>query len=200
MSESARPPSAREARGRLPGDDLVPAPMGMVTKSVKIRALPESIWPWIAQIGSGRAGWYSHDWVDNGGHPSAETILSQHQHLVPGDIVPALPGATDAFRVAVVEPPRHLILTVPDGKGQIQVSYEFLIEQLDLGTSVLIVRGRLSPRWPSATGESRGRAGPPIFIERVYAILARLPRPIKLAIAGIGHNFMESRMLRGIKR
>jgi hypothetical protein len=55
-------------------------------------------------MGGGRAGWYSYDWIDNGGHPSAESIQPEYQQIVTGDIMPATPGATSAFRVAMVDP------------------------------------------------------------------------------------------------
>lgn len=193
--------SLRDEKQRpMPGDPLVPNPMGMLTNGVTIRASPTNVWPWIVQIGSGRAGWYSYDWIDNGGRASAKSILPEHQQLAPGDIVPAIPGMTDAFCVAAVEPPVHLILTVPDAKGGIQVSYEFLLVLLDHDHTRLIVRGRLSDRWPTATHVSPASSHSPIFIERVYTVLARSPRPLKLAIAYLGHHLMESRMLRGIKR
>lgn len=192
--------SRKENEVPMPGDHLVQNPMSMVTNGVTIQATPDRIWPWIVQIGSGRAGWYSYDWIDNGGHPSSKSILTEYQQLAPGDIVPAIPGMTDAFCVAVVEPPRHLILTVPDAKGGIQVSYEFLLVPLDLAHTRLIVRGRISPSWPSATKASPASSQPPIFIERVYGILGSIPRPMKLAVGLLGHHMMESRMLRGIKR
>jgi len=40
----------------------------------------------------------------------------------------------------------------------------------------------------------------PIFIERIYALLERIPKPLMLAIAAVGHYVMETRMLNGIKR
>jgi hypothetical protein len=184
----------------MPGDQLVPNPMAMATNGVTIKATPENVWPWIAQIGSGRAGWYSYDWIDNGGHASAESILPDRQQLAPGDIVPAIPGATDVFCVAVVEPQGHLILTVPDANGGIQVSYEFLLVPLDHDHTRLIVRGRLSQRWPAATQPSPVSSRSPVFIERVYSVLARIPRPVRLGVAFLGHHLMESRMLRGIRR
>lgn len=189
-----------EKQRPMPGDHLVPKPIGMLTNGVTIKASPARVWPWIAQIGSGRAGWYSYDWIDNGGRASATSILPDHQQLAPGDIVPAIPGMTDAFCVAAVEPPVDLILTVPDAKGGIQVSYEFHLTPLGHDYTRLIVRGRLSDRWPTATHVSPASSHSPIFIERVYTVLARSPRPLKLAIAYLGHHLMESRMLRGIKR
>ncbi len=62
------------------------------------------------------------------------------------------------------------------------------------------MRGRISRSWP---GSIRERSRPPgrlIFIERIYAILARTPRPLMLVAAALGHYIMQARMLRGIKR
>jgi hypothetical protein len=184
----------------MPGDSLLQNPMAVLTKGVTIKASPEKVWPWLVQIGSGRAGWYSYDWIDNGGQASAKSILPEHQQLVPGDIVPAIPGSTDAFYVAVVEPPTHLILTVPDGMGGIQVSYEFLLVPHDSEHTRLIVRGRISQGWPGATQPASPSSRSPIFIERIYSVLARIPRPVMLGVGFLGHHMMESRMLRGIKR
>ena len=49
---------------RLPGDEVLPDAENMGTKAISIRATPEEIWPWIAQMGVGRAGMYSYDWID----------------------------------------------------------------------------------------------------------------------------------------
>lgn len=189
-----------EKRRAMPADSLVADPMGTVTSAVTIDAPPERVWPWLAQIGAGRAGWYSYDWIDNGGHPSAKSILPECQQIAPGDILPATPGATDAFCVAVVEPPHHLVLTVPDASGGNQVSYEFLLEPLDHGRTHLIVRGRISQRWPARTQAHSVSTRGPILIERIYSVLAHTPRPLMLVAAGFGHYLMETRMLRGIKR
>ena len=184
----------------MPHEAAIINPMARVAAGITIRAPVERVWPWIVQIGSGRAGWYSYDWIDNGGHRSASSILPQHQRLEPGDIVPAIPGSTDAFIVAAVEPPTRLVLMVPDALGGSQVQYEFLLDPLPPDRTRLTVRGVLSERWPTRTKPSTSSAQPPILIERVYGLLARIPKPIKLGIAYVGHHFMESRMLRGIKR
>ena len=39
-----------------------------------------------------------------------------------------------------------------------------------------------------------------VFIEYVYRLLGRLPNSWLIAIAGLGHRFMEARHMRGIKR
>ncbi len=126
--------ASREKKQRaMPADSLVPAPMGMVTHAVTINARPERVWPWLAQMGAGRAGWYSYDWIDNGGHPSASSIRPEYQQVEPGDVMPATPGMTDVFCATIVRPPHDLVLTVPEAGGGNQVSWEFLLEPLEDG-------------------------------------------------------------------
>src|SRR3712207_9232668 len=45
----------------MPGDEVVEHPTFNATRAVTIEARPEEIWPWIVQIGTSRAGWYSYD-------------------------------------------------------------------------------------------------------------------------------------------
>ena len=192
--------SKQEQHLAMPADSLILDPIGNVTHAVTINEPVESVWPWLVQMGAGRAGWYSFDRIDNGGHPSAESILADCQQIAPGDVLPAIPGATDAFVVAQVETPHHLVLTVPDACGGIQVSWEFLLQPVDQGCTRLIVRGRISPHWPAPTEAPTASSRGPILIERIYAVLERIPKPLMLAAAGVGHYIMEARMLRGIKR
>jgi hypothetical protein len=186
----------------MPGDTLVPEPMFSVTHGVTIEAPLERVWPWLAQMGSWRGGWYSYDRIDNGGRASAERLLPDYQRIVPGDVLPALPGATDAFVVASVQPPFDLVLTVPGGesRGVPIVSWEHLIEPMGPERTRLLVRGRVSSDW-ARMARGAGRPGSKLrFIERVYRMLGALPSPLLIAIARAGHWGMEARHLRGIKR
>jgi hypothetical protein len=45
----------------LPGDELIPKPVGSVTHAITIRRFSRDVWPWLAQMGSGRSGWYAFD-------------------------------------------------------------------------------------------------------------------------------------------
>jgi hypothetical protein len=189
-----------EKRRPLPVDAIIPEPIFASTHAITIDAPPEQVWPWIAQMGAGRAGWYSWDAIDNGGTPSATSRMPAFQTVVSGDVMPAVPGAKGAFVVAAVDPPRDLVLTVPDGRGGNAVAWEHVLELLPGGRTRLIVRGRASSPWLALA-----RATPPtchrrIFVERAYAALARLPRPLFIAFAALGHRIMEARHLRGIQR
>jgi hypothetical protein len=189
-----------ERRRPLPVDALIPEPIFTSTHAITIDAPPERVWPWIAQMGAGRAGWYSWDAIDNGGTPSATSIMPAFQTVVSGDMMPAIPGGKDGFVVAAVDPPQDLVLTVPDRRGGSAVAWGHVLDPLPGGRTRLIVRGRASSHWLDLA-----RATPPaghrrIFIERAYAALAKLPRPLLIPFAALGHRMMEARHLRGIQR
>jgi len=93
----------------LPGDDLIGTPVATDTRGITIAAPPEAVWPWLLQMGYGRAGWYSYDRLDMKG-TSADRILPEHQALAVGDIVPTDPAG--GFEVKVLEPGRTLVLYV----------------------------------------------------------------------------------------
>ncbi|MDP4014480.1 MAG: hypothetical protein U0990_08135 [Candidatus Nanopelagicales bacterium] len=62
----------------LPGDAYFPhgtQASTRMTRAISIAADPETVWPWVAQMGRG-AGWYSYDRLDNGGIASARHIVS----------------------------------------------------------------------------------------------------------------------------
>jgi hypothetical protein len=96
-----------DAERQLVGDDLIPAADTVDTRSLRIEAPPEQVWPWIVQMGWGRGGWYSYDKMDMD-RPSAQTILDEFQSLSPGETVPMYPEG--GFEARVVEPPTALVL------------------------------------------------------------------------------------------
>jgi hypothetical protein len=54
-----------EIKKALPGDELCPEAASMATRAVTIHAPAEEVWPWIAQIGQDRGGFYSYSWLEN---------------------------------------------------------------------------------------------------------------------------------------
>ena len=49
----------------LPGDDLIPGPDLVTTRGITIGVPPGQVWPWLAQLGQGRGGFYSYDLLEN---------------------------------------------------------------------------------------------------------------------------------------
>ena len=92
----------------LPGDDLLS--LGSpATHAITVAAPPTAIWPWLAQMGFGRAGWYSHDLLDNAGHPSAEQVWPEWQAIAVGDPIPSSPGGRTYFEIMELREPAHLV-------------------------------------------------------------------------------------------
>ena len=57
--------TGEEARADLPGDELVPNPKIRMTWGITINAPLETVWPWVVQIGQGRGGFYSYQFLEN---------------------------------------------------------------------------------------------------------------------------------------
>ena len=84
-----------EVQSTYPGDDLILTPRIDATHAITIEAAPDDIWPWIAQIGQGRGGFYTYDWIENMMGlqiKSADQVLPQYQDVKVGDIIPLEPG------------------------------------------------------------------------------------------------------------
>jgi hypothetical protein len=95
-----------EVRRAMPGDDRIPD-AASTTRAITIAAPAEQVWPWLVQLGYGRGGWYSYDWIDNDGQPSADRILPELQQLQVGDQILMLPEVGP--RVREVDPNRFFV-------------------------------------------------------------------------------------------
>ena len=94
-----------------PGDELIRDANITATRAITIRRSPDVIWPWIAQIGQGRGGFYSYDSLENlvgFDIHSADRIVPEWQTLDVGDEVHLAP--TVCLKAAIVEPGRALVL------------------------------------------------------------------------------------------
>jgi hypothetical protein len=187
-----------EASEPLPGDDRTPNPRVQSTRAVTIEAPPEQVWPWLMQMGIGRAGFYTHDWVERlmfgaryvEGRHSATRIHPELAPLQVGDTVPMGGGAFAT--VSEVKPYEYLV-----------AQETFVLRPLPGERTRLITRyrgmGFLSP----AAHAIRPDAGPVPRLIR-FAVL-RVPG-VDLAIWALDffvgdplHHYMETGMLTGIK-
>jgi hypothetical protein len=167
-----------ELRGPLPGDELTLHPTYQVQHAVTIQAQPEEIWPWLAQIGHDRGGFYSYTWLENsfGLHVrNAGRVHPEWQGIAAGDSVLATPGdylgtgRRFGWRVARAEPDRVLVL---------ETWGAFVLEPVDSATTRLIVRTRGSGRDDLAS----------------FAL-----SPLSLMVMEPAHFIMERRMLLTIR-
>ena len=115
------------------------------TRAVTVWARPEAIWSWIVQIGLKRAGWYSYDWIDNLGKPSATRIIPEFQRLEVGDLIPVSPDGKHGFWVKAFEPNRWMLWW--DKKGS--VTWLWGLYPLDEAHTRLITRVRMCYHWLS---------------------------------------------------
>lgn len=103
-----------EVDAPMPGDDLIVATRATCvasgTRSITVAASPARVFDFLTQMGFGRAGWYSYDWVDNLGRTSAFELHDEWMVTSAGDQVP---GGPIAFTAAVVERPERFVLQVP---------------------------------------------------------------------------------------
>ncbi len=140
----------------VPGDDVVPGAGGRVTMATTLDAPPAAVWPWLVQMGVGRAGWYSFDVLDNAGRASAERIVPELQQIAVGDRLASSTGGATWFDVVGVEPERALVLragidlrarrSFPPGARPAwwwsDGSWAFLLEPAPGGRTRLIVRAQ----------------------------------------------------------
>jgi hypothetical protein len=139
--------SARECDASLPGDDLIVSPDLTATRAITVRASAGQVWPWIAQLGQGRGGFYSYDFLENLAGcdiRSADRIVPRWQDIKVGDEVKLAPAV--GLGVAALAPGRSLVLRGGIPVGNTPPPYDFtwawvLRDEPD-GTSRLLVRER----------------------------------------------------------
>ena len=138
------------AERTYPGDELVSEPRWMWTHGVEIDAPPEAVWPWVAQIGADRGGFYSYQWLENLAgcevknaervHPEWELragdALRLHPRVPPLEIVNVDRGR------AIVAYGRPDERARAEGRPWASVTWLFFVEPLPNGRSRFISRFR----------------------------------------------------------
>jgi hypothetical protein len=140
QSTRARPD---ERTCALPGDALIGDAIVSITHGITINAPPARIWPWLVQMGAGRAGWYSYDRIDNGGVRSLERLAPELQHIELGGLMPWLPGATEGFQILDFQNERYLTLGwAPKSGDPVRMTWTFFLNAIENETTRLVVRAR----------------------------------------------------------
>jgi hypothetical protein len=174
--------SRQERRQPLPGDDLVAA-RWQTTRGITISAPADQVWPWLVQMGYGRGGWYSYEWLerligagDFAGGGSARRVLPELQQLALGDTVALSPAG--GLTVEVLDPARALVLhyrmnlltAAPAGDGDRAVldwTWAFALTPVNEASCRLLARVRADYRPPWL------RLLMPFLLEPVHFIMER---------------------------
>lgn len=138
-----------ELRMTLAGDDLLPNPDLVATRGISIAATPSEVWPWLAQLGQNRGGFYTYDWLENLAGVqirSVDTVEPELQIRSVGDDVNLAPEVV--LSVVHLEEERDLVLrgaVALDGTGAgapYDFTWAFVLQPRTDGSTRLLVRER----------------------------------------------------------
>jgi len=147
--------SVAEMQASLPGDALAPDAAEVETRAVTIDAPPDQVWPWLAQLGQGRAGFYSYRFLQNllgMDMPAGDRLLGLPDPR-PGDLLlmsprPSMGGRAYATYEEVL-PGRALVLRTyalralgHEGAPPPSGSWAFVLRPEAGGKTRLLVRSR----------------------------------------------------------
>ena len=167
-----------EIDGALPGDELVDGSGPRTTRAITVDAPPTAVWPWLAQIGEDRAGFYSYFWLERlagCAMSNADWIHPDWAHQEAGETVWLAQRYGELGRqvVALLEPERAFAMVSPADwdaivrGGRASGAWTFVLEPTADGRTRLLARG------------SGGAVGTFLF--------------------DVAHFVMEQKMMRGIK-
>ncbi len=163
--------TAEESSMPVPGDELLADAEMVATRAITIDAPPAAIWPWLVQMGVGRGGAYTYDWIERMlglDIHNTDRIIPELQGLKVGDVIPMRPN-DPGMRVEILDPERAMSSRSEDGAWV----WTFALEPHN-GSTRLISRNRARVRTPAE------RAG--------------------MAAMEVGSLVMERKMLQTIKR
>lgn len=161
--------------GSLPGDELIPAAPVVIDRRAGLPAPPEAVWPWLLQLGKGRAGWYMSRRLEQfipRRNRALREIEPSYQQVSIGDRV-ADYGPDGWFEARVVDPPHALVWWSERGRG-LRFTWALVLEPAGPGATELKIRLRINRRL--------GRRAPAL-VERGAELFDRVT--ISILIAGL---------------
>jgi hypothetical protein len=142
----------QEHQATWPGDQLVAGPGFVWSNAITIHTPAAQVWPWLVQLGQGRGGLYSYDWLENligcDVHSTDRILPAFQTRLQVGDRVIRMARYAPCNPVALVEPGRALVLGhIKDtyaelAAGHARSSWAFILDPLDQHATRLLVRCR----------------------------------------------------------
>ncbi|HEY0387316.1 MAG TPA: hypothetical protein VGC71_02630 [Gaiellales bacterium] len=124
-----------EAETALPGDELLAdAPWAKQTRAITIDAPVDAVWPWLAQIGQDRGGFYSYEWLENLAGckmHNAQCVHAEWQHRTVGDQVRLHPSGG-----------LRLLRFDPNEAFGMEGGWNLALKSLDPGSCRLYARSR----------------------------------------------------------
>jgi hypothetical protein len=174
-----------EVVGFLPGDDVVPDADLSATHAIAIDASAADIWPWLVQMGQGRGGLYSYDWLENlvgCDIHSVDRVIPELGRLRVGDTIRLGPPGYPFNIVGSIDSGRSLVLygslapSEPDDllpsdtveREAFVSTWAFVLRPIDVGHTRLVVRFRAS--WSPSVAAFVGYRG---FLEPAHFIMER---------------------------
>lgn len=166
-----------EVAAAMPGDGMLARPLIVWTHGETIRTTPDRVWPWIAQLGDRRGGFYSYTFIENliargNVYHNAARIRPELQNPSRGTSL-----IEDFLSVRAVEPGRSLLAVADAGLG-IGWTWIWALRPLPDGSTRLVVRCRIDPTESSSLSPTLGVGG---------------------AMIDLGGFVMERKMLQGIR-
>jgi hypothetical protein len=139
----------QEITKKLTGDELVRNNNSGYTLASSIDAQPSAVWPWLIQMGQGRAGFYTHEWVEEivgASIKNADSVIEAFQYLSEGDSIrltpdPYLGKRAQYLSIAKLDSPFAIVYkqTLPNGSAG---SWAFILEPDPNGKTRLVFRRR----------------------------------------------------------
>lgn len=138
-------PRLRGDREPLPGDELIPEAGMVMDRRTELAARPQDVWPWLLQLGKGRAGWYLTRRLERlTPNRALRLIAPEFQHVAVGDHV-ADYGPDGWFEARVVDPPHALVWWSERG-DDLRLTWALVLEPTAGDRSLLKVRLRINRR------------------------------------------------------
>lgn len=165
----------------LPGDDVIPDAEVEMNRRASLPAPPEQVWPWLVQLGKGRAGWYLSRRLERltpRGSRALRVIDPAYQKVSVGDRVDDY-GPNGWFEARVVDPPRALVWW-SEREHDLSLSWALVLKPSGPDASELFVRLR--------TNRRIGRRAPAL-VETGAGLFDRFT--ISIMIAGLRERLIE---------